>query len=227
MVFFWGKNDFVQFSLFETKCAFLLIESTDEQAVFLSKTQFSQGKKVLDAPASNIDGFLFRDPQFLQHTWIGLFATKCEFLHLTNPDGQAVFFSKNEFNSHRETICLMLLLLTEMLSFQEMLVFLQLSWIGLFGTKYNFLPLENTDWQAVFLSETNSSLTEKQCCICTTFFFFSFYYSYVHTRLGSFLPPAPTPSLTTHSAPSLSPSPPQYPAETILPFFSNFVVERV
>jgi hypothetical protein len=37
----------------------------------------------------------------------------------------------------------------------------------------------------------------------------------VHTRLGSFLPPAPTPSLTTHSTPSRSP--PQYPAETILP----------
>jgi hypothetical protein len=33
-------------------------------------------------------------------------------------------------------------------------------------------------------------------------FFLLFYYSYVHTRLGSFLPPAPTPSLTTHSAPS-------------------------
>jgi hypothetical protein len=48
--------------------------------------------------------------------------------------------------------------------------------------------------------------------------FFFFYYSYVHTRLGSFLPPAPTPSLTTHSAPS-SPPPPQYPAETILPLF--------
>jgi hypothetical protein len=27
-------------------------------------------------------------------------------------------------------------------------------------------------------------------------FFLLFYYSYVHTRLGSFLPPAPTPSLT-------------------------------
>jgi hypothetical protein len=50
------------------------------------------------------------------------------------------------------------------------------------------------------------------------FLSFFFYYSYVHTRLGSFLPPAPTPSLTTHSAPSLSP-PPQYPAETILPLF--------
>jgi hypothetical protein len=47
------------------------------------------------------------------------------------------------------------------------------------------------------------------------FFSFFFYYSYVHTRLGSFLPPAPTPSLTTHSTPSRSP--PQYPAETILP----------
>jgi hypothetical protein len=33
--------------------------------------------------------------------------------------------------------------------------------------------------------------------------------------LGSFLPPAPTPSLTTHSAPSLSPLPPQDLAEMI------------
>jgi hypothetical protein len=47
------------------------------------------------------------------------------------------------------------------------------------------------------------------------FFSFFFYYSYVHTRLGSFLPLAPTPSLTTYSTPSRSP--PQYPAETILP----------
>jgi hypothetical protein len=30
-------------------------------------------------------------------------------------------------------------------------------------------------------------------------------------------PPAPIPSLTTHSTPSLSPPPPQYPAEIILP----------
>jgi hypothetical protein len=50
-------------------------------------------------------------------------------------------------------------------------------------------------------------------------FFVLFYYSYVHTRLESFLTHAPTPSLTTHSTPSLSPPPPQYPAETILPLF--------
>jgi hypothetical protein len=49
------------------------------------------------------------------------------------------------------------------------------------------------------------------------FLFLLFYYSYVHTKLGSFLPPAPTPSLTTHTTPSLSPPLPQYPAETILP----------
>jgi hypothetical protein len=49
--------------------------------------------------------------------------------------------------------------------------------------------------------------------------FIFFYYSYVHTRLGSFLNPASTPSLATHSAASLSPPPPQYPAETIWPLF--------
>jgi hypothetical protein len=52
---------------------------------------------------------------------------------------------------------------------------------------------------------------------------FFYYYSYVHTRLGSFLPSAPTPSLTTHSAPSLSTLPPQYPAETILPLFLSLL----
>jgi hypothetical protein len=36
-------------------------------------------------------------------------------------------------------------------------------------------------------------------------------------HLGHFSPPAPTPSLTTQSAPSLSrPLSPQYPTETIL-----------
>jgi hypothetical protein len=55
------------------------------------------------------------------------------------------------------------------------------------------------------------------------FIFFPFYYSYVHTRLGSFLPPAPTPSLTTHFAPSLSPP---IPSRNYFALISNFVVER-
>jgi hypothetical protein len=57
------------------------------------------------------------------------------------------------------------------------------------------------------------------------FFSFFFYYSYVHTRLGSFLPPAPTPSLTTHSAPSLST--PSIPSRNYFALISIFVVERV
>jgi hypothetical protein len=49
--------------------------------------------------------------------------------------------------------------------------------------------------------------------------FLLFYYSYVHTRLGSFLPPAPTPFLTTHSAPSLSPHPLNTQQKLFCPYF--------
>jgi hypothetical protein len=54
-----------------------------------------------------------------------------------------------------------------------------------------------------------------------------FYYSYVHTMLGSFLPPAPTPSLTTHSAPSLSPPTPSITGRNYFALISNSVEERV
>jgi hypothetical protein len=45
----------------------------------------------------------------------------------------------------------------------------------------------------------------------------------VHTRLGSFLPPAPTPSLTTHSTPL--PLPPSIPSRNYFALISNFVEE--
>jgi hypothetical protein len=61
-------------------------------------------------------------------------------------------------------------------------------------------------------------ILKKYVCISVNMCFsLLFYYSYVHTMLGSFLPSAPTPSLTMHIAPSLSLPPPQYPAETVLP----------
>jgi hypothetical protein len=41
--------------------------------------------------------------------------------------------------------------------------------------------------------------------------------------LGSFLPPASTPSLTTHSAPSLSPPTPSLPSRNYFALISNSV----
>jgi hypothetical protein len=72
------------------------------------------------------------------------------------------------------------------------------------------LWMQNPDYESDFKAHAYDLHVE-------TMLVFFFYYSYVHTKLGSFLPPAPTPSLTTHSTPFFSPPPPQYPAETILP----------
>jgi hypothetical protein len=67
--------------------------------------------------------------------------------------------------------------------------------------------------------EKPQNLEKEKCIITTHLFFFSFffYYSYVHTRIGSFLPTAPTPSLTTHSTPS--PSPPNTQQKLFCPYF--------
>jgi hypothetical protein len=45
----------------------------------------------------------------------------------------------------------------------EIQVFLQLSWVGLFGTKWAFLHLENCDLLEVFISKIHPFLTGKQC----------------------------------------------------------------
>jgi hypothetical protein len=57
------------------------------------------------------------------------------------------------------------------------------------------------------------------CALRKASLLFFFYYSYVHTRLGSFLHPAPTQSLTTHSAPSLSPHPLNTQQKLFCPYF--------
>jgi hypothetical protein len=80
-------------------------------------------------------------------------------------------------------------------------------------TKYTFRKI-------IHIKLVNCILS-KVCPYKTKILFFKFlFYSYVHTMFGSFLPPAPTSSLTTHSAslpPPSPPPPPRYPAETILP----------
>jgi hypothetical protein len=56
------------------------------------------------------------------------------------------------------------------------------------------------------------------------YFFFIFFYSYVHTMFGSFLPPSPHP-LLAHTL-SLSPTP-SLPGRNYFALISNFVEERV
>jgi hypothetical protein len=48
-----------------------------------------------------------------------------------------------------------------MLFFQEIHVFLQLGWIGLFGNKWAFVTFETTDYKVVFHRKTNSVITEN------------------------------------------------------------------
>jgi hypothetical protein len=50
-----------------------------------------------------------------------------------------------------------------MVFFDMIHVFLQLSYIGLYGTKRAYIHLEKHKLQEVLLSETNSGLIGKQC----------------------------------------------------------------
>jgi hypothetical protein len=68
-------------------------------------------------------------------------------------------------------MCLMLLLLTQMVFFLEMHVFLEVSWIGIFGAQRVYLHHENYDWQDVFISKTKSIFTGKPCAGCCTFYY--------------------------------------------------------
>ena len=57
----------------------------------------------------------------------------------------------------------MLQLLTNMVFFGMIHVFLQLSYIGLYGTKTAYIHLDKHKLQEVLLSETNSGLIGRQC----------------------------------------------------------------
>jgi hypothetical protein len=70
---------------------------------FLKFTQFPKGSKVLDTPASQLDGFLSRGTCVSSTELNRPSGTKCAFLPIAKPDGQAAFLSKT-FNSHKETM---------------------------------------------------------------------------------------------------------------------------
>jgi hypothetical protein len=66
--------------IFWTNKAYIHLEIPKLQEVFLSKqSQFLQVNTVLDAPASNTDGFLWEIHTFHHITWTALFGTKWVF----------------------------------------------------------------------------------------------------------------------------------------------------
>jgi hypothetical protein len=70
---------------------------------------------------------------------------------------------KIKINTHRETMYLTLLLITQMVYFGQIYEFLQISWIGLFGTYIAYLHLEKSKLPEVFFLKGSSILTENQC----------------------------------------------------------------
>jgi hypothetical protein len=136
---------------------------------FQKLLQFSQGNNVLDAHDSSKDGFLFSTLHvFHQLSWIGLYGTnepssclkilicrKYSFQKLTQwSQGNNVL---DATDSNIDVF------------FGELYVFLQLSWIVLFGTKWASFHLENYDLQKIFLSKLKAILTGKQCARCSCF----------------------------------------------------------
>jgi hypothetical protein len=76
---------------------------------------------------------------------------------------QDAVFEKHFFNSNRETMCKMFVLLTWIVFFQEIPVFVQVSSRCLLEAKGADLHLEKPMLEDVFLSKTNSVPPEKQC----------------------------------------------------------------
>jgi hypothetical protein len=81
------------------------------------------------------------------------------------------------------------------------------SWVV--STSWLLCRMQKSTWECRCLFDILTSIFFDKCpevglldhMVVLFLIFLLFYYPYVHTRLGSFLPPAPTPSLTTHSAP--------------------------
>jgi hypothetical protein len=128
-----------------TKWAFLHLVNYYFHEVFLLKLmQFLQGIHVLEALASNTNVCLWKVPVFLHLSWIVLVGKNRACLHLEIPKLQEVFFEILTQFSHG-AILYVLQLLTQWLCL-EGYMFLQLSWVGLFQTKWSFPQFENYDF---------------------------------------------------------------------------------
>jgi hypothetical protein len=71
--------------------------------------------------------------------------------------------SKSKLPNNREAMCWKLKFITEMVLFQEIRVFLQLSSVGLFGTKKDCLQLAKLTLPEVFILKVMTIHRETMC----------------------------------------------------------------
>jgi hypothetical protein len=143
--------------LYRTKRAYLHLENTDRQDVFLFKTNsFLTGKQCGRYLCTNTDGFVWRDTCVSSTLLNRLIWNK----DIQSPPKKTKL--QEDFLSKTNSVLTGKLLLQHTQFFQEIHAFLQLSWIDLFGTKWAFQHLQNSDWQEIFLSKRVSILTRKK-----------------------------------------------------------------
>jgi hypothetical protein len=122
---------------------------------------------ILDAAASCIDDYVVRKAGVLQHSSMGLFGKKRAYHHLETPNLQEVFLSEpNTILTGKQgaPFCF----LPPLVLFQEIHVFLQISWINLLNKMY-LSPPGCLHLRERCLSKTKSVLTEKKPAICCKF----------------------------------------------------------
>jgi hypothetical protein len=140
-------------------------ENDDQNEVFFSKNNSILTGKQCTRCCSFLKEWFSLDRCMCYSTHLNRPICSKQSLHLPLTPKLWEVIHKHKLNSHRETMCQMLLLLTLMGFIEDLHVLSQLSSIGLFGKERAYLHLENTKLQEVFLSGTNSLLTRKQCAI--------------------------------------------------------------
>jgi hypothetical protein len=156
---------------FGTKWTLFQRENCDLQQVFLSKTN----TVLIGKQWAGSSWFCHRCISyekcicFLNLVDLGLFATKCAFLHLENCVCRKYSFKKLTEFSQRNQVVHAAANNTAVLFFffSEIYVLRSLSWIGLSGTNEPYCNLKS-DLQKGLSLKTNSILTGKQvaCCSC-------------------------------------------------------------
>jgi hypothetical protein len=126
MVFFWEIHVFLQKSwiiLSAAHRAYIQLENCDLQEAYIAKTNSFVTWKQCSRCCCSLQRWMSLERYvFLQFSRIGLFGTKWTFVHFDNYDFPEVFLKK-KLNSHRETMFLMLMLLTQIVFYRALYVF--------------------------------------------------------------------------------------------------------